>query len=167
MIWHLVAVLLAGLSMGGVAFFLRRASRGRIPKWLIPMSAGLGMLGYLAYYDYTWFDWKQSQLPAESVVFDVRTGSDFFRPWTYLIPSTASFSVLDGRVTRYQQAEQQLVHYIRYSFFKGHVDRLENQAYLLNCTTAEQVMLDASGHISSSGYERVARDSLLYQRLCP
>ena len=51
MTWHLLAVFIIGLCLGGMSFFLRKVSRNRLPSWIIPVSAGVGMLGYLAYYD--------------------------------------------------------------------------------------------------------------------
>ncbi|QEY59552.1 hypothetical protein FXF61_10470 [Pseudomonas sp. C27(2019)] len=166
MIWHLLAVFIIGLCVGALAFLLRKLSRNTLPSWIIPVCAGLGMLGYLAYYDYSWFEFKRSQLPAESVVVGQTRGSSFFRPWSYLIPSVSSFVVLDGTVRESQQDGETLVEYIRYEFINDSIERLESQAYVLNCTTGEQLAVMPSGSHATIKVEFVASDSLLYKQLC-
>ena len=166
MIWHLLAVFIIGLCVGAFAFLLRKLSRNTLPSWIIPVCAGLGMLGYLAYYDYTWFDFKRSQLPAETVVIEQDRASNFFRPWSYLAPSVSSFAILDGTVRETQQDGQILVEYIRYEFINDYIERLESQPYILNCTTGEQLAVPQKGEPVTGKVEFVARDSLLYKQLC-
>ena len=166
MIWHLLAVFIIGLCVGAFAFLLRKLSRNKLPSWIIPVCAGLGMLGYLAYYDYTWFDFKRSQLPQESVVIEQERASNFFRPWSYLAPSVSSFMVLDGKVRETQQDGQRLIEYIRYEFINDYIERLESQAYVLNCTTGEQLPVLPSDSQAPIKVEIIASDSLLYQQLC-
>ena len=55
MIWHLVATFSAGLGAAGIAFLLRSLSKQKLPKWIIPAFAGIGMLGYQIYFEYNWF----------------------------------------------------------------------------------------------------------------
>lgn len=166
MIWHLLAVFIIGLCVGAFAFALRKLSRNTLPSWIIPASAGLGMLGYLAYYDYTWFEFKRSQLPAESVVIAEARDSNFFRPWSYLAPPVSSFVLLDGKVKKTQQQGQTLVEYIRYEFINDHIERLESLPYILNCTTGEQLAVPQNSEKTRSKVEFVSKDSLLYRQLC-
>lgn len=166
MIWHLLAVFIIGLCVGAFAFALRKLSRNKLPSWIIPVCAGLGMLSYLAYYDYNWFDLKRSQLPTVSVVIEQDRASNFFRPWRYVLPSVSSFVVLDGKVRETQQDGETLVEYIRYEFINDYIERLESQQYVLNCTTGEQLTVPQNGNRAASKVELVARDSLLYKQLC-
>ena len=165
-IWHLLAVFIIGLCMGVFAFALRKLSRNRLPSWIIPVFAGIGMLGYLAYYDYNWFSLKRGQLPHESVIVEENRTSNFFRPWSYILPSVSSFVVLDGKVRSTQQDGETLVEYIRYEFINDYIERLESQPYVLNCTTGEQLQVPQQGKPASSTVERVAHDSRLYKQLC-
>ena len=165
MIWHLLAVFIIGLCMGAFAYALRRFSRNKLPSWIIPVFAGIGMLGYLAYYDYNWFSLKRGQLPAESVVIEQNRASNFFRPWSYVLPSVSSFVVLDGKVKETRQDGQTLVQYIRYEFINDYIERLENTPYVLNCSTGEQIGLSDNSE-DTSKVELVTRDSLLYKQLC-
>lgn len=166
MIWHLLAVFIIGLCVGALAFALRKLSRNRLPSWIIPVCAGIGMLSYLAYYDYNWFSLKRSQLPAESVVIEQGRASNFFRPWSYVLPSVSSFVVLDGQVRTTQQDGETLVEYIRYEFINDYIERLDSQPYILNCTTGEQLQVPQNGNRAASTVEFVAHDSLLYKQLC-
>lgn len=166
MIWHLLAVFIFGICAGSLAFLVIKISRNRLPKWLIPVSAGIGMLSYLAYYDYTWFDFKRSQLPTESVVVEQGRAGNFFRPWSYVAPPVSSFVVLDGKVKEAQQQGHILVEYIRYEFINDYTERLESKPYVLNCTTGEQLQVPTNDKPAASKVEFVARDSLLYKQLC-
>ncbi|MDY0249075.1 MAG: hypothetical protein RBR45_03340 [Pseudomonas sp.] len=166
MIWHLLAVFIIGLCIGAGAFALRKLSRNTLPSWIIPVCAGLGMLSYLAYYDYNWFDLKRGQLPAESVVIKQERRSNFFRPWSYVVPSVSSFVVLDGKVKETLQDGETLVEYIHYTFINDYIERLESQPYVLNCTSGEQLQVPQNGKPVSGTVEFVARNSLLYKHLC-
>lgn len=68
MFWTFVATVICGLGAAGIALGIRSATRNKAPKWLIPVFAGAGMLGYLIYGEYSWYDHKQSRLPTEAVV---------------------------------------------------------------------------------------------------
>jgi hypothetical protein len=166
MIWHLLAVFIIGLCGGAFAFLFRKLSRDKLPSWIIPVCAGLGMLGYLAYYDYTWFEFKRSQLPPESVVIEQDRASNFFRPWSYLAPSVSSFAILDGKFRETRQDGQILVEYIRYEFINDYIERLESQPYVLNCTTGEQLPVMPSDSQAPIKVELITSDSLLYKQLC-
>lgn len=166
MIWHLVAVFITGLGCGGIAFLAMRISRGRLPTWIVPVAAGVGMLGYQIYYDYSWFDFKQSQLPEGAVVIESSRTSISWKPWTYLLPLTTRFSLIDDHAQIHERDGERIVHYMRYTFFKEYVDRLETRSYLLNCASAEQVQVDETGGAVVSGVEKIERSSRIHQHFC-
>ena len=68
MFWHLIAAIVAGTAGAGIALALRSLMRKRLPKWIIPVGAGLGMLAYTIHYEYTWFESTQARLPEGSGV---------------------------------------------------------------------------------------------------
>lgn len=145
MIWHLIAAVFAGLGAAGVALLLRSLSGRRLPRWIVPVFAGLGILGYQINHEYSWFEHKRSQLPATAQVVDTEQAQMFWRPWTYLFPMTVGFSVVDQNSMEPRQLEdQQLVEFILYRFEKEYRDQLHHQPYLMNCAEAEMVPL-ASG----------------------
>lgn len=166
MIWNLIGVLISGLSMGGIAALLVKISRHRLPKWIVPISAGLGMFGYLAYYDYAWYNWKQSQLPDGVIVLEEQRNSTFFRPWSYVKPAVNYFSFIDGDHRDFQQNGQHLVQYYHYEMFHEYKDRLETTLYIMNCEEAEQIQLDENSSVAGQP-ESIERDSTLHRTLCP
>ncbi|UYG04765.1 hypothetical protein OCT51_05175 [Halomonas sp. LR3S48] len=168
MIWHLIAAIFAGLGAAGIGLILRLASAKRLPKWIIPVCAGLGMLGYQIHYEYSWFDHKRSQLPATTRVVDTKQDSMPWRPWTYFYPMTVSFSVVDqGSMVPRQADDQQLVEFILYRFEKEYVDQLHHQPYLLNCSSAELVPLaKGSRQPRVDALRTLDEESSLYQAVC-
>ena len=95
MIWQLVAAATAGVGAAGIARLLRSLSGGRLPRWIIPACAGLGLLAYQISYEYGWYESKRQQLPESAAVVSTEKGRMVWRPWTYLYPLTTAFSVVD------------------------------------------------------------------------
>lgn len=145
MIWNLAGVFIIGLCAGAFGYLLRKLSKNRLPKWIIPIAAGGGMFAYLAYYDYAWFDFKRSQLPEGSVVIQEYREPDFFRPWSYLVPSVNRFDVVDGQYRQHQQGDEQIVEYIVYRFIKDPTERMEQIPQVLNCRSRERVAFTPVG----------------------
>ena len=62
MFWTFVATIFSGLGAAGIALGIRALTRKKAPKWIIPAFAGAGMLAYLVYGEYNWFEHKQTLL---------------------------------------------------------------------------------------------------------
>ena len=164
MIWHLVALGVAGLGAGGIAYLLRRLSRNRLPAWFVPALAGLGMLAYQINYEYDWAAHKESQLPAGSVVVSLEEEQQILRPWTYLVPLTVGLTVVDTtNIQQLEQDGQRIRQFILYRFEKEYVDRLDHQPHLLNCDTAELVPVTGQG---AGTLRQLERDDALYRAVC-
>ena len=119
MIWHLVATFSAGLGAAGIAFLLRSITRQKLPKWIIPAFAGLGMLGYQVYFEYNWFEHQSSRQPQGSVVTSSQQSSAIWRPWTFIYPMTTVFTVVDTNNLQKQQINGlSVVEFIEYRFEK-------------------------------------------------
>ncbi|MFA7095751.1 MAG: hypothetical protein WC383_04635 [Gammaproteobacteria bacterium] len=166
MIWHLIAVIIIGLSVGGIMFMLRKLSGNRLPKWLISASAGAAMIGYLAYYDYTWYEFKSGLLPEGTTIIETQRSKSFFRPWSYISAPVNAFTVFDGRSKKVEQDGQILVEYFLYTFRKEPLERLETHSYLMNCRLKERVIFDKAEPNSPIKMERVDRSDQMYLKLC-
>ncbi|WP_104202732.1 hypothetical protein [Billgrantia saliphila] len=168
MIWHLIAAVFAGLGAAGVGLLLRTLSAKRLPRWIVPVFAGLGILGYQINHEYSWFEHKRSQLPATAQVVETEEERMFWRPWTYALPLTVGFSVVDQSSTRYQEVDgESLVEFILYRFEREYVDRLDHQPHLMNCATREMVPLtgeDRSPNLQA--LHEVDASSPLYEAVC-
>lgn len=167
MLWTILAIVISGLGAAGIAMLLRKLTRNRLPKWIIPAFGGLGMLSYQIYYEYSWFDHQLLRQPAESVLVASETGEVFWRPWTFFWPMTTAFTVLDTKsLLREETAGSSVVAFNLYRFEKQHIDRVSHQPHLLNCATAELLPLDAQKKPQLAQMKVVNKDDALYQRVC-
>lgn len=166
MIWHLIAVFIMGLCAGGIMFLLRKLSRNRLPKWLVPVSAGAAMIGYLAYYDYNWFEFKSGQMPGDATIIATQQSKSFFRPWSFVWPSTNAFTIFDGQSKAVEQDGQVLVEYYLYTFYKDPIEGAKAQSYLMNCSLMERVAFDKKHPEEELKMEQVDYSDEMYQKLC-
>lgn len=168
MIWHLIAAVFAGLAAAGIGLMLRLASAKRLPKWIVPVFAGLGMLGYQIHYEYSWLDHRRSQLPPTAQVVHTEQDSMVWRPWTFLFPMTVAFNLVDqSSMVPRSSDDQLLVEFILYRFEKEVVDRLQHQPYLINCGSGEMVPLDSdSRQVRTEALRTVNKDSRLFDAVC-
>lgn len=156
MIWHLIAAVFAALAAAGIGLMLRYLSRNRLPKWIVPVMAGLGMLSYQIHVEYSWFDHKRAQLPASAEVVDTATGTEVWRPWTFVFPMTTRFTVLDhDSLSR----EDSVAEFMLYHFERHHTDLVIPRAYALNCQTRELVPMDADSREPDLAGIRTLRDA--------
>ncbi|WP_136247488.1 hypothetical protein [Halomonas borealis] len=169
MIWHLIAALVAGLGAAGIALLLRTLTARRLPRWIVPAFAGLGMLAYQIHHEYTWFDHKQAQLPESTRVVASEQRPAFWRPWTYVVPLTTAFSVIDeDGLARSRAAGQPLVEFILYRFEMSAADQLAHRPQLLNCASGELVPLtEDSRQPQTQALRRLGDDDPLRRAVCP
>ncbi|MCB1971655.1 MAG: hypothetical protein H6851_11100 [Geminicoccaceae bacterium] len=95
MIMELVATFALGLGVAGVVLVLRFLSRGRLPGYLVPIAAGLGMITFTIWGEYSWFSRVEAGLPDNVVVLGEFSNSVPYRPWTYVFPQINRFSAVD------------------------------------------------------------------------
>ncbi|MCC5824682.1 hypothetical protein [Alkalimonas sp.] len=116
MFWELVATVFAGLGAAGLALSARWISRGRLARWWIPVSAGVGMIAFQIYSEYTWFDHQKSLLPAGVEVVRSSEQTAFWRPWSYVFPQTLRFVAADFNRADVNQINPELVRLPLYFF---------------------------------------------------
>lgn len=167
MIWHLIAVVIVGVSTGGIMFALRKLSRNRIPKGLIPIAASLAMFWYLAYYDYSWYEFKASLLPDDAVIVSTQQTKSPFRPWSYVRAPVNVFTVFDGNARTIRQDDQIIVEYYLYTFYNTSAEGVKTWSNLLNCTLMERVFFDKDQPEATMRVEKVSYSDEMYRRLCP
>lgn len=100
MILELIGAFIVAIGAGGLAHFLARLAKGRLPGWIVPAAAGAGMLGYAIYMEYSWAGRILAQLPPEATVVSMNETTAWFRPWTYVWPLTNRMTVVDHRFDR-------------------------------------------------------------------
>ena len=96
MLFDFIAAAAAGFGLAGIAMLLRHLTRGLLPRWIVPLTAGVGMFGYAVWNEYTWFDRVTGAFGEGVVVVSAPSESQFYRPWTYVKPLTLRFVAWDG-----------------------------------------------------------------------
>ncbi len=168
MIWHLIAAVFSGLAAAGIGLILRTLSGKRLPKWIVPVCAGLGMLGYQINAEYGWFDHKRQQLPESTVVIASQTDSMIWRPWTLAFPMVTEFSVVDrDGITPNAPNQTPIMELIIYHFERHYADVVTPTPYLLNCDNRELVPLnDDTGKPALNELRTLRESSPLYRTAC-
>lgn len=127
-LWELLATIFAGFLLAGLVMPLKKFYKNT-PKWLIPVAAGIGMLGFQVFSEYSWYHDTSKKLPEGSVVVASVPKSTWFRPWSYIVPQTLQFVVLDK--TSIQGDNPKTVHLY---FFERRLPA-QNLAIRVDCTT--------------------------------
>lgn len=94
MFWDFAAMVVAAFAVAGVILFLIRVLKVRLPKWTLPAVAGLTMIGYTIWSEYSWSDRMLRSFPADTRVVAEVEVSQPWRPWTYAVPLVTRMSVL-------------------------------------------------------------------------
>ncbi|GAA0287198.1 hypothetical protein [Rhodovulum strictum] len=107
MFLELIASVAAGFGAGGIVFLLRRLSGSRLPSWSVPVAAGLAMLAYAVWSEYSWAARTMSGLPEGLVEVSRVEQSVPWKPWTYLSPQTTRLMAADiARAARREDAPE-------------------------------------------------------------
>ncbi|MCQ4346433.1 hypothetical protein NGA35_03065 [Pseudomonas stutzeri] len=168
MIWHLIAAIVAALGGAGIALLLRALTRKLLPKWIIPVFAGLGMLAYTIHYEYTWFDYKQARLPEGAVVVSSEKGQMFWRPWTVKFPMPTAYTVLDAANAQIEDTDRgRIARFVLYRFEKQHLlSTVSSASYQLLCTERAMFRLNEAGQAKFETMTELAMDAPLYRAIC-
>ena len=95
---EVLGVVAVGIGAAAVLYALFHALRKMgvtLPRWWLPAGIGLAMIGYSVWNDYAWYDRARARLPADASVLLTGTVTQPWAPWSYLIPITTRFAVLD------------------------------------------------------------------------
>jgi hypothetical protein len=170
MLIELVATLAAGFAGGGAAMLLRRLSGGRLPGFAVPGAAGVAMLGFLIWSDYTWYGRTVETLPEHVSVFTSHASSAAWRPWTYLAPVIERFGAVDvAALRRNSDVPGQVMAEVYLFARRSPVARLP---VLIDCAgnrradIADGMAFDASGAVADVEWTPLNPDDPLASAVC-
>ncbi|MHA7810727.1 MAG: hypothetical protein ACX933_13045 [Marinobacter adhaerens] len=166
MFWTFVATVVCGLGAAGIALGIRASTRNKAPKWLIPVFAGAGMLGYLIYMEYTWFDQKEARLPDEAVVVSTESDGILWRPWTFVLPYVTAFSTVDTKSISRDTSSEDIVRFTLYRFEQKMTDAVSHRVHIINCATRELVPLGSDGSPRVDNLKLLEPGDPLYETVC-
>ena len=131
MFFELIGTIVAGAAAALLMWALNRTLKGRLPKWLIPASAGAAMLAATITSEYSWYDRTVATMPEGMVVAQTVEETAFYRPWTYAAPFISRYVAVDQQSTRTHpnQPDHRLVDLV----FYGRWTRTAKVPMLFDC----------------------------------
>lgn len=170
MLFELIATFAAGFMAAGVVLIVNLTFKGLLPKWVMPVCAGLAMIGYTIWSEYSWFDRVTNALPGGLEVAASTEDSAFWRPWTYLYPMTERFVAVDSASLQMhpEAPEKRIVTLYFYARWTAPqpvpvaFDCAQGRRALLT----EDVTLTETGKVDGADWEQVAEDDAVFAMVC-
>ena len=100
MFLELIGTVFAGIAVAGVMMILNKLSGGRLPRWVVPVAAGLGMIGTTIASEYGWYGRTSATLPEGMEIAQTIEKQSFYQPWTYVTPYIDRFVAVDATSLR-------------------------------------------------------------------
>lgn len=88
------AVVLAVAIAGMVQLGYRAAGR-KPPRGTLPLAAGLALIIFFIWNDYSWYGRTAGELPPEIKVARAYPSKSLLQPWTYIVPHVTRFATVD------------------------------------------------------------------------
>ncbi|MEE4297072.1 MAG: hypothetical protein V2J20_10725 [Wenzhouxiangella sp.] len=105
MLLEFIAAICLGLAAAGLIMGLNFTIGRRLPGWLAPAGAGLSMIAFMIFMEYTWLSRTVEQLPDGVEVVSASRDTSWYRPWTYVKPLSLRAIALDTRRNRTHEAQ--------------------------------------------------------------
>lgn len=144
-----LAAIVAAFFGAGIGLILRKLSGGRLPRWLMPVMAGLGMIGFSVYSEYGWYPRLQAGLPQGAVIAQTYDSPSPLRPWTYVFPLTDRALVVDTRRSLRNDAAPDLVMTQVFQFRRWQETR--DIMVVFDCAVPRRVDVTANVRIDDDG----------------
>ncbi|MGB0671098.1 MAG: hypothetical protein ACPGNT_06340 [Rhodospirillales bacterium] len=149
MFYTLIATFAAGFVVGGVLLIAFKTLRIQAPKFIVPTAAGLAMILFGIWNEYTWFDRTVDGLPTDIIVVDeIRTESRW-QPWTWLFPRVDRFVALD--TTKTLRNEQSSRYAMVEAILMDRWDGVIRVYKIIDCETGLQALVDPGLKFDDSG----------------
>ncbi len=116
MFFELIGTIAAGAAAALLMWAINRTFKDRLPKWLIPASAGAAMIAATISSEYSWYARTVATMPEGIVVAQTIEEKAFYRPWTYATPFISRYVAVDQLSTRTHpnQPDQRIVDLVFY-----------------------------------------------------
>lgn len=166
---ELIGALIAAAALGLLAWAIRRKV-SRLPKWFVPVAAGLGLIGTTVWLEYDWFGRVSAELPPGFEVVNDKATSNPLRPWTYVAPITTSFAALERPKLARHPVRADLVIAPVYTFARWQPVR--NLLMVFDCTAGKQApvgegtVIDEAGSLTGGEWVSPAADDELQEAAC-
>lgn len=167
---ELIATIFAGIACAGVVLLLTRTVGRRLPKWLVPVAAGAGMLVMIISNEYTWFSRTVEQLPDGINVAMTVEEQSWLRPWTQFWPYTKRFVAVDTGTARTNEnlPDQKIADL----YFFGRWSPVNQTPMLFDCAVAQSALLidgatfAQDGSITDADWQTMPVDDPILKMVC-
>lgn len=100
MLFELIATFAAAFGAAGLVMVLNRILGGTLPRWSTPAAAGLCMIAYAVWSEYTWGARTINGMPEGLLVVQSVEESAVWKPWTYAYPQVTRLIAADKASVR-------------------------------------------------------------------
>ncbi|MEL6768907.1 MAG: hypothetical protein AAFP17_17140 [Pseudomonadota bacterium] len=167
---ELIATVVAGIACAGVVMLVNPLVGRRLPKWVTPVAAGLGMLGMTISNEYSWFERTAAELPEGLEIATTVEERSWLRPWTQIQPYTKRFVAVDrvNAQTNENLPEQRLVSL----YFFGRWSPVNTAPVLFDCAAGRSAILidgaefDEEGRVIDATWEAMAPEDPVLKMAC-
>ena len=167
---ELIATIFAGIACAGVAMLLNILTGRRLPKWLMPVAAGAGMIGMTISNEYTWFDRTSERLPDGVEIATMVQEQSWIRPWTQIWPYTKRFAAVDTGTARKNEnlPDQRLADL----YFFGRWSPVNQAPVLFDCAERKSALLidgasfAADGSVQNAEWQSMDKDDPILSLVC-
>lgn len=170
MFLELIATVFAGIACAGMVMLLNAAIGKRLPKWTVPVVAGLGMIGMTISNEYTWYERTAEQLPDGVHVASTVDEQSWGRPWTKFWPYTKRFVAVDTATKR--SNENLPDQYMANLYFFGRWSPVNQAPVLLDCGGGRSALLidgaefTSDGSVENSDWQQMPEDDPVLELVC-
>ncbi len=167
---ELIATIFAGIACAGVAMLINIAIGRRLPKWIMPIAAGAGMIGMTISNEYTWFDRTAERLPEGVEIASTVEEQSWMRPWTQAVPYTKRFVAVD--VATLRKNENIPAQRIADLYFFGRWSPVNQAPMLFDCKEARSAILidgavfEDDGTISNADWQKMPIEDPILTLVC-
>ena len=170
MLLEFIAIIAAGFGLAGIALTANIALRRRLPQWIIPASAGAGMLLMAVWLEYSWLDRTTAGFPEGVEVASTNASRSWYRPWTYVVPLTNRLIAVDHRFERrHADAPAQVMTRV---ILAARWEPLRQYGAVFDCAShrradlLDEVKLDADGRLENARWLQLAADDPVLREAC-
>ena len=149
MFLELIATVFAGIACAGVMMLVNISTGRRLPRWLTPVAAGLGMIFATISSEYSWFDRTSGGLPEGVEIAMTVDEQSWFRPWTQVWPYTKRFVAVDTGTTRTNEnlPDQRIADL----YFFGRWSPVNTLPMLFDCAAGKSALLIDGADFADDG----------------
>lgn len=167
---HLVATLAAGICAAGVIYLLYRLIGRKPAGYLMPTAAGVAMIGFTIWSEYSWASRTVNELPDYVVVVKEFPNRAAWRPWTYVIPQIDRFIAVD--TSKIRRNERLPGYVLAEVLFVERRSPTAATQQLFDCSNARRTDVDPSKGFDDDGlpldqnWTPIEADSAIYKTVC-